>query len=82
MLKMNVKVSEAPEVVLKKAVEFFGPGGNGLKISEQNDCCVYFEGGGGGVGVMTKREEKGTSVDLETREWEYLLKEFAQIIKK
>ena len=81
MLKLNVRTKRKPEEVLKKAVEFFGPGGYGMKVAEQNNTCAYFEGGGGSIAVTSCTDEKGTSVDLETREWEYQVKEFARKIK-
>jgi hypothetical protein len=81
MLKLNVRTKTKPEEVVKKALEFFGPGGYGLKVTEQSDSCAYFEGGGGGIAVIACTDDKGTSVDLETREWEYQVKEFAGKIK-
>lgn len=81
MLKLNVRTKRKPDEVVKKALEFFGSGGYGLKVTEQSDTCAYFEGGGGGVAVITGTDDKGTSVDLETREWEYQVKEFARKIK-
>ena len=81
MLKLNVRTKSKPEEVVKKALEFFGPGGYGLKVTEQSDSCAYFEGGGGGIQVTACSDDKGTSVDLETREWEYQVKEFTKKIK-
>jgi hypothetical protein len=81
MLKLNVRTKSKPEELVKKALEFFGPGGYGLKVTEQSDSCAYFEGGGGGIQVTACSDDKGTSVDLETREWEYQVKEFARKIK-
>ncbi len=81
MLKLNVRTKRKPDEVLKKAAGFFGPGGYGLKVTEQSDTCVSFEGGGGGVQVTTCTDAKETSVDLESREWEYQTKEFAANIK-
>jgi hypothetical protein len=81
MLKLNVRTKSKPEEVVKKALEFFGPGGYGLKVTEQSDTCAYFEGGGGGIEVTACSYGKGTSVDMETREWEYQVKEFAGKIK-
>jgi hypothetical protein len=81
MLKLNVRTKLKPDEVVKKALEFFGPGGYGLKVTDQSDTCAYFEGGGGGIEVTTCTDDKGTSVDLETREWEYQVKEFAVKIK-
>lgn len=81
MLTLSTRTKIKPEEVVKKAVEFFGPGGYGLKVTQKNDTCAYFEGGGGGVSVTTCADEKGTSVDLEAREWENQIKEFAAKIK-
>ncbi|MFC2051430.1 hypothetical protein ACFLT4_01695 [Chloroflexota bacterium] len=81
MLKLNVRTKRKPDEVVKKALEFFGPGGYGLKVTEQNDTCAYFEGGGGEIAVTSCTDDKGTSVDMETREWEYQVKEFASKIK-
>jgi hypothetical protein len=81
MLKLNVRTKLKPDEVVKKALGFFGPGGYGLKVTDQSDTCAYFEGGGGGIEVTTCTDDKGTSVDLETREWEYQVKEFAGKIK-
>ena len=82
MLNLNVRTKRKPEEVIKKALKFFGPGGYSLKITSQSDTCIYFEGGGGEVGITTCIDEKGTSVDMETREWEFQVKEFADTIKK
>jgi len=82
MLKLSTRTKSRPEEVVKKALDFFGPGGYGLKVTEQSDTCASFEGGGGGVSVTTCTDDKGTSVDLETREWEFQVQEFARKIKR
>ncbi len=81
MLKLNVRTKRNPDEVVKKALEFFGSGSYGLRVTKQTDTCVSFEGGGGGITVTACTDDKGTSVDLETREWEYQVKEFARKIK-
>ncbi|MBW2057737.1 MAG: hypothetical protein JRH07_18570 [Deltaproteobacteria bacterium] len=69
----------APEEVLRQAAEFFGPDGLGLKVVEQNDCCVSFEGGGGHVMVSAASSESGrTDVELETREWDFQVRSFME----
>jgi hypothetical protein len=78
MLNLNIKTKSKPEDVINKAVKFFGPGGYALKIVQQAPGYAEFEGGGGGVRVTARTEGKETSVDLETREWEYQLKEFVE----
>ena len=80
MLKVATKSKLSPEEAIKRAVEFFGPGGHGLEVKNQTPDCAYFEGGGGGVNVTTCAEEKGTSVELESREWDYQVKEFIRKI--
>ena len=81
MLKLNASTKRKPEEVVKEALEFLGPGGYGFKVTQQSDTCAYFEGGGGGINVSACTDDKGTSVDLETREWEYQVKEIAGRIK-
>ncbi len=76
MLTIVTKTRLSPEEAIKRAVEFFGPGGYGLEIKEQSTDCAYFEGSGGGVDVTVCAEEKGTSVELESREWDFQVREF------
>ena len=66
----------SPGKVLEKALEFFGPEGLGLEVKEQNECCANFEGGGGHVVVRVGERGRGSEVDLETREWDYQVKQF------
>lgn len=79
---MNIATTTklSPEETLKKAVEFFGPKGLGLEIKDQNTGCATFEGSGGGVFISTCAADKGTSVELESREWDYQVKEFIRTI--
>ena len=81
MLNLNVRTKMKPEEVVKKAVKYFGPGGYKMKVVQQTENGAEFEGGGGGVRVTARTDDKGTSVDLETREWEYQVTEFARQFK-
>jgi hypothetical protein len=81
MLKLNVKTKRSPADVVKKALEFFGAGGYGLKVTQQSDTCISFEGGGGDIAVTACAERKGASVDIETQGWENQVQEFAHKIK-
>jgi hypothetical protein len=81
MLNIETTSKLSPEDAIKRAVKFFGPQGYGLKVKEQAPCCVEFEGGGGGVAVTASAEGKGSKVELESREWDYQVKEFIQKIK-
>ena len=81
MPKIATKTKLSPEEAIKRAVEFFGPGGYGLEVKEQSTDCAYFEGGGGGVEVTACAEEKGTFVELVSREWDFQVKEFIRKIR-
>ena len=82
MLRLHVTTKLPSEEVMKKAIAFFGPGGNELEIKEAEDNFAYFEGGGGGVEIATEDEDGKTGVEFVTREWEYQVKEFAKMIKR
>jgi len=65
--------------VLRRAEEFFGTGGLGMKLVEQDECCLSFEGSGGHVTISAARcKPDRTEVDLETREWDYQVKKFME----
>jgi hypothetical protein len=76
MLKIARESRLKPEELIKKAIVFFGPEGYGLTVREKDKCNVYLVGGGGGVRVNTAASNKGSSVDIESVEWDYQTKEF------
>jgi len=76
MLNIATKTRLKPEEVVKRAVDFFGPKGYKLNITNQSADCASFEGGGGGVDISTCIEGKQPSVDLTSREWDYQVQEF------
>jgi hypothetical protein len=73
---MSAKTKLKPEEVIRRAVNFFGPGGQGLEVKDESPGYVCFEGGGGGIEVITSAEDKGASVEVVSREWDYQAKEF------
>jgi hypothetical protein len=81
MMKLSTKSKHSPEEVIKRAVKYFGPGGYGLRVNDEGNCCVNFEGGGGSVRVSAVTEKKGSTVDVESREWDYQIEEFIRKIK-
>jgi|WetSurMetagenome_2_1015567.scaffolds.fasta_scaffold747497_2 hypothetical protein len=81
MISLTKKTKLQPEEVIKRTITFFGPKGFGLKIEEQEENYVYLEGGGGGVRVTVAAGDKGTTVDLESREWEIQSKNFLASLK-
>ena len=78
MARYGVETKHSPEKVIEMALVYFGEAGLGLDVVEQGPCCISFEGGGGHVHVTSSAEEERTTVDLETREWEYHAKKFAE----
>jgi hypothetical protein len=81
MLKISRETKLKPQEVVKKAVAFFGPGGYGLQLKAEDDCTAYFEGGGGSVRVITVAGKKGSTVDIESVEWDYQAKQFFDKLK-
>ncbi len=81
MLNISKESKLKPEDAIQKAVDFFGPKGFKLEIKEQDACSVYFEGGGGGVRVSAAASKKGSSVDIESVEWDFQVKQFLDKLK-
>jgi len=81
MMKLSKKSKLSSEEVIKRAVKFFGPQGYGLKVEEEGNCCASFEGGGGGVRVSVTELKKGSTVDVESREWDYQAQAFLEKIR-
>ena len=79
MARYSTETKLSPEQVIKKARAYFGTE-MGLEAAEDNPCCVTFGGGGGFVTVTASAGEKKTAVELETREWDYQVKQFMQEI--
>lgn len=81
MARYSVETKLSPEKAVEVAAVYFGEGGLGLEAVEKNPCCVYFEGGGGHVYVTAGAGEKGTTIELETREWDYHVKQFMRQVR-
>jgi hypothetical protein len=81
MLKISKETKLKPEEAIKKAVAFFGRGGYGLELKAEDDCTAYFEGGGGSVKVLAAPGKKGSTVDIESVEWDYQAKQFFDKLK-
>lgn len=82
MIKVSTESKLKSQEVIKRAVAFFGPKGYGLELKEEDKCNAYFEGGGGHVRVSSATVKKGSSVDVESVEWDYQAKQFLDKVKK
>lgn len=81
MARYSVETKLSPEEATERARAYFGEGGLGLDATEEAECCVTFEGGGGYVTVTASPgDEKRTEVELATREWDYHVKTFMRQI--
>ena len=82
MLKIGTETRLKPEEVIERAIKYFGPDGQyGLRVSQQTDTNICFEGSGGGVEVTACAGEEGTSVDVISREWDSQVRDFMTRIK-
>jgi hypothetical protein len=76
MARYSVETKLSSEQALERAEAFFGQGSLGLEMTERGDCCAHFVGGGGHVRVTAVAGDLWTTVELETREWDYDVKRF------
>jgi hypothetical protein len=81
MLNVSKESKLKPQEAIKRAMAYFGPGGLGLEVKEEDKCYAYLEGGGGSVRVNAATGKKGSTVDVESVEWDYQVKEFLNSLK-
>lgn len=74
-MRYEVRTTKTPREVLEQAIEDFGPHGLGLRLSAQRNLDLVFEGGGGHIAITTQPGAQ-TTVELETREWDYAVQQF------
>ncbi len=77
MLNLEVETKLSKGEAIKRVKKTFGEGGHGLKLTDESDSCLSFEGGGGYVTVTIEAKGDKTVIDLVTQEWEFHVKEFA-----
>ena len=81
MLRIATKTKLTPGDVITNAVQFFGPEGFKLKITDRTETSANFDGGGGSVEISTCEGDGKTTVDFISREWDYQVKEFIRAIR-
>jgi len=64
-----------PRQALEQALADFGPVGVGLQITSQSNLGLVFQGGGGHIAVPAQPGAE-TTLELETREWDYAVEKF------
>lgn len=76
MIHITKETTRSADDILGRASDFFGSQGLGLEEKERNSCCIAFEGGGGYVSITVVEAAGKRDVDVESREWDYQVKEF------
>jgi len=74
-MRYQVTTSRTPREALELALADFGPGGLGLQLTSQTNLSFVFQGGGGHIAVTAEPGEQ-TTLDIETREWDYGVQQF------
>ena len=74
-MRYEVTTELTPREALERAIADFGSGGLGLAIISQSNLSLTFQGGGGYIAV-TARPGATTTIELETREWDYAVQQF------
>lgn len=74
-MRYQVTTALTPREALAHAMTHFGPGGLGLAVTSQTPLGLVFQGGGGYVAVTVQAGAE-TTLELETREWDYAVRQF------
>src|SRR5262245_58140871 len=74
-MRYQVTTPLTPREALERAIIYFGPHGLGLAVMSQTPAGVILQGGGGYVAVVVQPGNT-TTLELETREWDYAVRQF------
>jgi hypothetical protein len=74
-MRYQVTTPLTPREALEQALADFGPGGLGLQLTSQTNLSVVLQGGGGHIAVTAEPGAK-TTLEIETREWDYGVQQF------
>ncbi len=76
MISISKKTGKSRNIIRKSIDTYFGESGLGLNQSKPQNYCAYFEGGGGFVAVEILDEDDNRVINIQSREWEYHVKQF------
>ena len=77
-MRYEVTTKLSPQKAIAYAKDYFGPQGVGLEVIDEEDGSITLQGGGGHVFVLACPGAKKTTLELETREWDYPVRQFMQ----
>jgi hypothetical protein len=75
-MRYEVMTKLSPPEAIAYAKDYFGPQGVGLEVIDEQPTYVTLQGGGGHVSVVACPGEHKTTLELETREWDYPVRQF------
>ena len=74
-MRYQVTTPLTPREALEQALADFGPGGLELQLTSQTNLSLVLQGGGGHIAVTAEPGAK-TTLEIETREWDYGVEQF------
>ena len=74
-MRYQVTTPLTPREALEQALADFGPSGLGLQLTSQTNLALVWQGGGGHIAV-TAAPGALTTLEIETREWDYAVEQF------
>jgi hypothetical protein len=80
-MRYQVTTTLTPREALEQALTDFGPGGLGLQTTSQTNLSLGFQGGGGYIAVTAQPGAK-TTLELETRKWDYAVQRFMARVQR
>ena len=80
MIRISKNTRLNRDKIFAKAEEFFGEKGECLVETDRTPCCISFSGGGGYVAITVVEAQQKSSVDVETREFDYQAKRFLELL--
>jgi hypothetical protein len=80
-MRYQVTTPLTPREALEQALVDFGPAGLGLQLMSQTNLSVVLQGGGGHIAVTAEPRDK-TTLEIETREWDYAVKQFMARVQR
>ena len=79
-MRYQVTTPLTPREALEQALADFGPSGLGLQLTSQTNLSLVLQGGGGHIAVTAEPGAK-TTLEIETREWDYPVRQFMREVR-
>jgi hypothetical protein len=80
-MRYQVTTPLTPREALEQALADFGPDGLGLQLTSQTNLSLVLQGGGGHIAV-TAESGAATTLEIETREWDYGVQQFLARVQR